>query len=279
MFRLQLVAFMLISIASPAYAQDAFEPARRKMMLPLIRSTTDCFTQALLNSPKGVDAYQDGRLKDFLPSLSSNCSRQIGLMAFEHDRLYGPGTGRDFYEGAYLDDLPRAVLARSRQRLDETVAANERAIFLRNEAEAAAETDRKVRQDAALRDRQVAEARAEADRQSSLRRAADERNARVAVAQGAFDLIMGRMADCLDTQVRDLVPSGETAASIASAAVSICNNKADDLLVASQKLKEAEDDRIFSASDKMAFSSEMRSVLIQRATTSAVKAKADAARR
>jgi hypothetical protein len=41
----------------------------------------------------------------------------------EHDRLYGPGTGKAFVEGPYASDLPRALKARIRPVLKRQAAA------------------------------------------------------------------------------------------------------------------------------------------------------------
>src|SRR5215212_8377028 len=40
----------------------------------------------------------------------------------EHDRLYGPGTGKAFVEGPYASDLPRALKARIRPALKRQAA-------------------------------------------------------------------------------------------------------------------------------------------------------------
>ena len=57
----------------------------------------------------------------------------------EHDRLYGPGTGKTFVEGPYASDLPRALKARLRPALKRQAA--QLATFEDGPQPAAAATD------------------------------------------------------------------------------------------------------------------------------------------
>ena len=50
------------------------------------------------------------------------CKAVGSTLIAEHDRLYGPGTGKAFVEGPYASDLPRALKARIRPALKRQAA-------------------------------------------------------------------------------------------------------------------------------------------------------------
>src|SRR4051794_18861764 len=50
------------------------------------------------------------------------CKAFGSTLIAEHDRLYGPGTGKAFVEGPYASDLPRALKARIRPALKRQAA-------------------------------------------------------------------------------------------------------------------------------------------------------------
>src|SRR5215212_8358684 len=67
------------------------------------------------------------------------CKAIGGNLIAEHDRLYGPGTGKAFVEGPYASDLPRALKARLRPALKRQAA--QLATFEDGPEPAAAATD------------------------------------------------------------------------------------------------------------------------------------------
>lgn len=104
-----------------ASAQMPDELIRRKLHLPFIISATDCMAAATLRAPGAVAARRNGTLRIFIPKVAQDCAVELRAMIRQHDMLYGGG-GREFYEGAYLDDLPRAILKRIGPRLEKLAA-------------------------------------------------------------------------------------------------------------------------------------------------------------
>src|SRR5215212_3264362 len=56
------------------------------------------------------------------PNERQKCKAFGSTLITEHDRLYGPGTGKAFVEGPYASDLPRALKARIRPALKRQAA-------------------------------------------------------------------------------------------------------------------------------------------------------------
>jgi len=111
------VAAMLI--ASTAFAErGALESAS-------VKAASDCVAAAALNNPEITTLYRQNRLKevtDWIVLRSSACDNPLRAMRLLHDRLHGPGTGRTFLLGDYLNDLPRAVRARISAELEKRMA-------------------------------------------------------------------------------------------------------------------------------------------------------------
>src|SRR4051812_29746606 len=75
------------------------DPARRRMALPSIRSATDCFAREALNEQGLPQAYGRGELAAALTGPIRRCAGPLRFMISEQDRIYGPGSGRGFYDG------------------------------------------------------------------------------------------------------------------------------------------------------------------------------------
>jgi S1-C subfamily serine protease len=101
------------------------EPEKRQVLLPTVIAATDCIAQWTLKHPNIVDAYRSQNIQPVLDAVWSQCSTELTRLKNEHDRLHGYGTGVTFIEGPYKDDLPRAVLTRIKQELDNRLAEAE----------------------------------------------------------------------------------------------------------------------------------------------------------
>ena len=85
------------------------EVEKRKLLVSHIRAATDCIARFAKSATGEADP---ARVLSAISEGVAQCRDPIATMTAEHDRLYGPGTGQAFVNGAYLKDLPRAVLAR-----------------------------------------------------------------------------------------------------------------------------------------------------------------------
>src|SRR3954463_7600629 len=63
-------------------------------------------------SPTALSYARQENWLEAVKSTVEECRSFGARLIAEHDRLYGPGTGRTFVEGPYAADLPRAVKAR-----------------------------------------------------------------------------------------------------------------------------------------------------------------------
>lgn len=99
-------------------AQKTADKARRREILPYIRTASDCVAHAIARDENRAAAIELLRRASPRSSGQENpvnqCQFRINDMIAAHDRIYGPGSGQAFYEGPYLKDLPRALTVRLR---------------------------------------------------------------------------------------------------------------------------------------------------------------------
>ena len=88
------------------------EKEKRKLLAPVIRAATECIAKTVQRNHTTGEP-DPARVLSAISEGVAQCRDQIAKVTAEHDRLYGSGTGQAFVNGAYLKDLPRAVLARS----------------------------------------------------------------------------------------------------------------------------------------------------------------------
>jgi hypothetical protein len=108
-----VLAPALVSVSLPALARSELSDARKwKVLLPTVRASTDCIAREIAASPTALNyAHQENWL-EAVKSTAEECRSFGTRLIAEHNRLYGPGTGKRFVEGPYAADLPRAVKAR-----------------------------------------------------------------------------------------------------------------------------------------------------------------------
>jgi hypothetical protein len=113
----------LVSLALPALAQgELSKTQKRKALLPAVRATTECIAQEILRSPTALSYARQNKWFETVQSMPEVCKAFGSTLIAEHDRLYGPGTGKAFVEGPYASDLPRALKARIRPALKRQAA-------------------------------------------------------------------------------------------------------------------------------------------------------------
>ena len=108
-FQSAVIATALVSLSLPALASDG---RKWRELLPTVRATTDCIAQGIAASPTTLSHARQDNWLEAVKSMPEECKRLGSRLVAEHDRLFGPGTGKAFVEGAYASDLPRAIKAR-----------------------------------------------------------------------------------------------------------------------------------------------------------------------
>jgi hypothetical protein len=116
MFAGALVAVSLVLNASvlPGMLERELQPElparltdqqKEAVMVPLIRSTTDCVCRAVAADPRlGATSFGDLIVESF-----TSCVAPVRALIDAHDRMFGQGTGEQFFMGPYLDELPSVV--------------------------------------------------------------------------------------------------------------------------------------------------------------------------
>ena len=106
-------ATALVSVSVPALARsEQSEAQKRKVLLPTLRASTDCIARGIAASPTALGHARQENWLGAVKSTAEECRSVGNRLIVEHDRLYGPGTGRRFVEGPYAADLPRALKVR-----------------------------------------------------------------------------------------------------------------------------------------------------------------------
>ena len=89
----------LVSLALPALARgELSERQKRKELLPAIQATTECLAQEILRSPTALSYARQNKWVETVESVPEACKAEGRNLIAEHDRLYGPGTGKAFVE-------------------------------------------------------------------------------------------------------------------------------------------------------------------------------------
>jgi hypothetical protein len=120
LFRSAVFATALLSLSLPAFARGELSHARKwKTLLPSVRATTECMARGIVASPVALGHARQGNWLEAVKAMQADCAEVGRALVAEHDRLYGPGTGRSFVEGPYASDLPRALKARIGAKVDQ----------------------------------------------------------------------------------------------------------------------------------------------------------------
>src|SRR3954466_10993655 len=135
----------LVSLALPALARgELSETQKRKALLPAVRATTECIAQEILRSPTALSYARQNKWFETVQSMPEACKAFGSTLIFEHDRLYGPGTGKAFVENPYASDLPRALKARIGPEMQRQAAESAKAEEAPAPAAATTETPMQV---------------------------------------------------------------------------------------------------------------------------------------
>jgi hypothetical protein len=108
-------AALIVAVATgPATgpAGEASLSAQQKLAAtqPLVRSATECIVRAVIADPR-YGNNSGAALGDLIVDSMPACLTPVHAMIDAYDRYYGEGTGEAFFMGPYLDVLPKAVAA------------------------------------------------------------------------------------------------------------------------------------------------------------------------
>lgn len=105
-----LVAVATGSPLDPATPAALGKSAQQKhvAMGPVLRSATECIARAVAADPRFAGAIAPN-LGDLIVDSMPACLAPVRALIEAHDGYYGPGTGKAFFMGPYLDALPGAV--------------------------------------------------------------------------------------------------------------------------------------------------------------------------
>jgi hypothetical protein len=189
------------------------EAQKRRLLLPYVRSATDCFANTVRQRSDLADGYLAGRMRTFFADALSSCGEQVRTLANQHDLIYGPGTGNPFVTGPYFADLERAVLSRIKPEIDRQIAAAEQ---------------------------RRAEERARAEAAEAAQRR------RVALLKDTEKMLISSAYECANSQLRRLMSSNERAEVLAEAAMTICSKEVKAAIDATYSVMQAENPAIRS---------------------------------
>lgn len=87
-------------------------PAREKiaLLLPLVRSATDCIIRKVKADPRYRSDVTPQAINALIVDSFPACRTPVRAMIDAHDRMFGRGSGEAFLRGPYLDVLPAAVV-------------------------------------------------------------------------------------------------------------------------------------------------------------------------
>ncbi len=257
------------------------EGRKRQLVLPQIRNLTACVTDFVNSEDEALYAYRENRFSPYVRGLVTRCPTQLADLSARYDRVYGSGAADEFIQGSYTNDLPRAVLARTKDKLQARLDDYDRA-QARAKAERKAEEEH---QEALARQRaeddRTAAAKAEnerkaaeADRAATEAKAAQQKREQLDVANRAFSVLRDKMYACVDAQLPQIVKSGESAEVLASAALTICNRTLIETEDAGLDAQAIENGSRPSGLVEEAFREKAKAVVRERAVADAVMAKA-----
>ena len=75
-----------------------------------MRSATDCIVHRVAADTRFRSDDPAANLGDLIVDAVPKCLDPVRAMIDAHDRYFGPGSGEQFFMGAYLDALPGAVM-------------------------------------------------------------------------------------------------------------------------------------------------------------------------
>lgn len=124
--RASLFGALIATIGLVTAAEAASrKPADAKVVLePLRLAATRCFAETVLANPKAVALARAGHWYEAAGIAGFLCRPEVDAMVQAHDRLYGPGSGNQYFELRYTEQLGRDLAAQLRPMLERKSVAN-----------------------------------------------------------------------------------------------------------------------------------------------------------
>jgi hypothetical protein len=78
---------------------------KQAIFQPLLRSANECVARAVSADPR----LGKRRITDLIVDSFGRCTEPVRALIDAHDRMYGVGSGQQYFMGPYLDALPATV--------------------------------------------------------------------------------------------------------------------------------------------------------------------------
>jgi hypothetical protein len=120
-----LVSFIVLSLCAVVHPANArgvasnplHEPSIKKLtesekiiLHSVVRPATDCVVNVVNETDPGLS----GKIDELIVEAIGSCGREMQVMIYEYNGLFGGEGGEAFFLGQYLDDLPTTVQMRIR---------------------------------------------------------------------------------------------------------------------------------------------------------------------
>ena len=264
-----------------AQPQPLSEAKKRLIVVPFIRGLTTCITDIVNSDDDAISAFRENRFSPYVRGLAARCPTQVADLSARYDRVYGPGTADEFIQGPYANDLPRAVLSRTKDKLQARLDDYDKA-QARQRAEREAEQEhqvaierQRVEDDKAAAEKAEGERKvAEAERAATQAKAAQQKREQLDIANRTFSVLKDKLFECVDGQLPQLVKSGESAEVLASASLTVCHRQLTDAEDAQLETLTIDAGRKPTDTEEENFREKSKSVAKERAIADAVQARA-----
>lgn len=94
------------------------------VMDPLRLAATQCFAETVLSNPKAILLAKARRWYEAVGIVGFLCRPEVDAMIQAHDRLYGPGSGKQYFKMRYAHQLDRELATQLQPLLDRKAVAS-----------------------------------------------------------------------------------------------------------------------------------------------------------
>lgn len=82
---------------------------KRAVLRPLVSSVTSCIARSVSADPRFPVLAPAGDVNELIVNSVPHCLNAVQTMIDTYDRLFGAGSGENYFFGPFLDELPSAV--------------------------------------------------------------------------------------------------------------------------------------------------------------------------
>jgi hypothetical protein len=94
-------------LAPPDRGQSVAQ--KRAVLRPLVTSVTSCIARSVSADPRFPVLAPAGDVNELIVDSVPHCLNAVQTMIDAYDRLFGVGSGENYFFGPFLDELPSAV--------------------------------------------------------------------------------------------------------------------------------------------------------------------------